>query len=132
MWVFKKGGSGTKDYQEALDELFDNATNGEPLYVKQKYFNGIKECKDELQELVNEKLEQESRKEKLIVGSEWVCEVDCYHRHGEHDSGNIILVNELMGNDVRYSNSKEDLCEMTIDQFLLCFKPIKEGDKDDR
>ena len=40
-------------YQEALDELFDNATNGEPLYVKQKYFNGIKECKDELQELVD-------------------------------------------------------------------------------
>lgn len=42
-----------RDYQEALDELFDNATNGEPLYVKQKYFNGIKECKDELQELVD-------------------------------------------------------------------------------
>ena len=40
-------------YQEALDELFDNATNGEPLYVKQKYFNGIQECKNELQELVD-------------------------------------------------------------------------------
>lgn len=42
-----------KDYQGALNELFENATNGEDLYVKQKHIKVITECRDELQELVD-------------------------------------------------------------------------------
>ena len=93
-----------EEYQGAISRIIDEYI---PIHYEGTPTNQQTEDALLLQELVNEKLEQESRKDKLIVGSEWVCEVDCYHRHGEHDSGNIILVNELMGNDVRYSNSNK-------------------------
>lgn len=51
-------------YQEALDTLFADATNGEPIYVKQKHIKAITEYRDELQELVDiypEYLELKSR-----------------------------------------------------------------------
>ena len=57
-----------KDYQEALDRLENFAYHGG------EKGNNVKI----IQELVNEKLEQESRKDKLVVGSEWECVADCY------------------------------------------------------
>ena len=40
-------------YQEALNHLYDNATNGEPIYVKEKYISAINQSRDDLQELID-------------------------------------------------------------------------------
>ena len=41
------------EYQDSLNELYENATNGEDVYIKQKHIKGITECRDVLQELVD-------------------------------------------------------------------------------
>lgn len=107
------------NYQEALDRLENFAHHG-----------GI------IQELVNEKLEQESRKDKLVVGSEWECIVSCFANDSMfYKVGTKVKVLSLEEYDrVFFVRVKSEWQEVifVVDQFLLCFKPIKEGEINER
>ena len=133
MWFLEKGGSGMKDYQEALDRLENFAYHGG------EKGNNVKI----IQELVNEKLEQESRKDKLIVGSRWECvakslaPISARYIDPIFDKSTIAIqkswvltVLEIEKDYVKlqHENTK---CFLSQDQFLLCFRPLKEGDKDE-
>ena len=119
-----------KDYQEALDRLENFAYHGG------EKGNNVKI----IQELVNEKLEQESRKDKLIVGSEWVCDVGNkaqefgnYKPHVENiKKGLIVEVFDVNGLIIFGHNKSMESWVVGEEQFLACFRPLKEGDKDDR
>jgi len=80
-----------------------------------------------------------------FVGSEWECVAICYSE-GISFRAPICLVNvkgiveitEIGESDgihyVEYSSQNErrlDEYAMPFDQFILCFKPIKEGNKDE-
>ena len=68
-----------------------------------------------LQKLAKEKDEQESRKEKLVVGSEWECMLKTY------GTVKIIDVHPL-SERVTFRNMLFEHTEKIAD-FLLCFKP---------
>ena len=119
-----------KDYQEALDRLENFAYHGG------EKGNNVKI----IQELVNEKLEQESRKDKLIVGSEWECVAECLSERVTdgvsytrlEDIKDSVEITKIGLGYVNYKLLKiEMILEFTMptQQFLLCFKPIKEGSK---
>ena len=110
-----------KDYQEALDRLENFAYHGG------EKGNNVKI----IQELVNEKIEQESRKEKLIVGSRWECVAKNRGRNTIHKKGIEVYILKIEENFSIISYEiiygwVEDV--IPTDQFLLCFKPIKEGE----
>jgi hypothetical protein len=72
-----------------------------------------------LQRLAKEKDEQESRKDKLIVGSEWECVVKCHGVYADFSIGEIVTILSISeGGYINFSNDA-----MIIPQFLLCFKP---------
>lgn len=112
-----------KDYQEALDRLENFAYHGG------EKGNNVKI----IQELVNEKLEQESRKDKLIVGSEWECVVSCFANDSMYYKVGVkVKVLSLEEYDkVLFVRVKSEWQEVMFvaDQFLLCFRPLKEGSK---
>lgn len=54
------------EYQDSLNELYENATNGEDVYIKQKHIKGITECRDVLQELVDKATPKKPIKEELV------------------------------------------------------------------
>ena len=131
------------NYQEALNSLQEYVI--EKLREDDLSINHFTIEFDLIQQLIDEKLEQESRKDKLIVGSEWECVAICYSE-GISFRAPICLVNvkgiveitEIGESDgihyVEYSSQNErrlDEYAMPIDQFILCFKPIKEGNKDE-
>lgn len=70
-----------------------------------------------------------NRKDKLVVGSEWVCDVDCIgskKTYSPYDDETVFVV------DVRdfvtltyfiYDNAHED--DMPLEQFLACFSPVE-------
>lgn len=72
-----------------------------------------------LKKLAKEKDEQESRKDKLVVGSEWECVYLCFGRHSIWNIEDVCQVTRITENGVGLSN--EDY--MPKDQFLICFKP---------
>ena len=111
-----------KDYQEALDRLENFAYHGG------EKGNNVKI----IQELVNEKLEQESRKDKLIAGSQWECVANCMIDKGAHSSeyvknGDIVEIHYCDPELFVFIDEHRFLMIPT-QQFLLCFKPIKEVD----
>lgn len=81
-----------------------------------------------LKKLAKEKDEQESRKDKLVVGSEWECVADCYgDKIAYYKNANVIL-NKFDENLLEIiSFEKSD--RMKKDQFLLCFKPKEKADE---
>ena len=94
-----------------------------------------------LQQLIDEKLEQESRKDKLIVGSQWECVAKCLTPISSHyidpildrrtiaiQKSWVLTVLEIEKDYVKlqHENTK---CFLSQDQFLLCFKPLKEGEQ---
>ena len=111
-----------KDYQEALDRLENFAYHGG------EKGNNVKI----IQELVNEKLEQESRKDYLKVGSEWVCVVSCFANDSMYYKVGIkVKVLSLEEYDrVLFVKVKSEWQEVMFvaEQFLLCFRPLKEGE----
>ena len=64
-----------KDYKGAISRIIDEYI---PMHYESKPMNKQTEDALLLNDLVNEKLEQESRKDKLIIGSEWECVANCY------------------------------------------------------
>lgn len=85
-----------------------------------------------LKQLIDEKLEQESRKDKLIVGSEWECVVENRGRNDVFKKGIEVYIWEVKGNFVNfgygtaYGYVRDSI---PIEQFLLCFKFLKEGEQ---
>ena len=96
-------------------------------YYNTDYYTQNKHYFDELEKLAIEKDEQESRKDKLIVGSEWECVADCYCEfHGEAliiVEGELIKVQSIHNHTLAINR-----VIMPTQQFLLCFKPLKEGE----
>ena len=92
----------------------------------------------DLKELVDEKLEQESRKDKLVVGSKWECQVNtlapiCNYADPILDNkavaigkSAIVTVLEIEKHylrlSVKYLRTTKRFF-LSPDQFLMCFKP---------
>ena len=117
-----------KKYEEALYNI----------KVVTDFYKGNIKCQkgvEIIQELVDEKTEQLSRKDKLVVGSEWVCVVE-HHVEYLHDGdfyiievGQFISVTNLTDNIVAFQTDFLNLkCVDTLTHFLLCFKP--KGEKE--
>ena len=123
-----------KDYQGELNKIIQEYYQlGDiihDLYKYADYPNNIK-C-DLLKELVNEKLEQESRKDKLIVGSEWECIAENRGKNTVFKKGMQVYVWEVEANFITFGHGTvygyvRD--SIPIEQFLLCFKFLKEGEQ---
>ena len=127
-------------YQEALDELEANAVQwkANKKWNKENGFFiddvGIEEMvaySKLLQELVDKEIELQSRKEKLVVCSQWECVANCYGEHWKYHKTNKVVITKiynLYGNyiNVRCGQLDDNIPEQ---QFLLCFKP--KGGKND-
>ena len=109
------------NYRLALDKL-KNYAIGEVL-----------KSEETLKELVNEKLEQESRKNFLKAGSKWECiATNTLHfqktdKTFTFEKGKMITLDMEIGCRVLLSGRFSCFTE----QFLSCFKPINEGDKNE-
>lgn len=88
---------------------------------------------DILKLIYSELKELESRKYKLVVGSEWECVVECSTKMDMHyfnwkvgDRCKVLFLNNievtLMHTDRGWANKDN------IRHFLLCFKPIEKGE----
>jgi hypothetical protein len=138
MWVSKKGRSGM-NHQEALDELECYSIQWVVNYMDNEKADKMLNHSKLLQQLIDEKIERESRKDKLIVGSEWECVVRCNGMSFSHVEGTIVKIKYLnydaevlttplteLENYLDPWGEYVDIDEVfTTSQFLLCFKPIK-------
>ena len=121
-------------YQRALEEIknmLNDMTQNENDSFKYHYYVKAGTI-DLLQELVNEKLEQESRKDKLIVGNEWECVAENRGRNAVFKKGIQTYIWEVKENFVNFGHGTvygyvRD--SVPIEQFLLCFKFLKEGEQ---
>ena len=85
--------------------------------------------KEDDKKLWGETLNYLNRKDKLVEGSEWVCDVGCYAFHC--DTGMALKVAKGFHAKVLTIGSSELIFEypdeclriVTIDQFLACFVP---------
>lgn len=68
------------EYQDSLNELYENATNGEDVYIKQKHIKGITECRDVLQELVD----KATPKKPIVEAKETKYKKSTIHEHIPH------------------------------------------------
>ena len=105
------------NYQEALDKVSN--------------CRGFLSDVEVLQKLVDEKVELESMKDKLIVGSEWECVAENRGRNTVFKKGIEVYIWEIEENFVTFGHGTvygyvRD--SVPIDQFILCFKPVKEGE----
>ena len=80
-----------------------------------------------IQELVDKEIELQSRKDKLVVGSEWECVVPCFGDDSMYYKVGVkVKVLSFNKYDKAYFvKVASDWQEVTFvkDQFLLCFKP---------
>ena len=112
-------------YEEALTELKVAKENLYPLVtmhdetgIAGETVSILKNIMPIFEQLVSEKDEQESRKEKLVVGSEWECVAECTSSMNRHYKGLVYKVKSLGGFVVGIEHGY-----VPLDQFLLCFKP---------
>ena len=74
-----------------------------------------------------------NRKDKLVVGSEWVCDVDeCVGGFITHYKDEVCNITKVFDDAVYIQHSinyEED--EIPLGQFLACFRPVEKGIKDD-
>jgi len=94
------------EFQDSLNELYENATNGEDVFIKQKHIKGITECRDVLQELVDKtpyykELEDKATPKKV-------------RREEEYDNGVLYAHYEHCG------NCEYTFYELTDTQFKYC------------
>jgi len=84
-----------------------------------------------IQDLVNERIEFESRKYKLVVGSEWECVVECYGAFNFIDVGERVRIIDVFGGEgllaIQYLDS-ELFDQLPISQCLYCFEPVMKGE----
>lgn len=104
-------------YKDALYTL-EHITEVPSIFIHET----VKDLAEVFKELVDKEEEMQSRKDKLVVGSEWVCVADCYHFNGLITNGEIFTLKRV--NKMRVTISSLD-CETYVmyEQFLLCFKP---------
>ena len=116
-------------YHDALCRIIDEYI---PMHYEGKPMNQQTEDALTLQELVDKEIELESRKEKLVVGSEWVCLVDCLcsvddnkkqRKVGLIKKGSKFKIYEFIEVLGRVTIKEPLKFDIPIDQFLLCFKP---------
>jgi hypothetical protein len=123
-------------YQEALDELECYSIQWVVNYVDNEAADKMLNHSKLLQQLIDEKLEQESRKDKLIVGSEWECVLDlicpCLKYNGETKVGyellyktRVVTIVEVVNNYVKFKMD-DYLCIIGLPQFLFCCRTRKE------
>ena len=76
-----------------------------------------------LKKLAKEKDEQESRKDKLVVGSEWECVAGCNSKHFVYDVGDVVEVLCVENGHIllKHYAIRDDVIKEQ--QLLLCFKP---------
>lgn len=91
----------------------------------------IAKAEKDLQELVDKEIEQESRKDKLIVGSQWECIAENRGRNTVFKKGIETYILEIEENFITFGHGTvygyvRD--SAPIDQFLLCFKPKGENE----
>ena len=111
-------------YQEALRRVYE-------LLGKIPYEVELSDIKP-LSELVNEKVEQESRKDYLKVGSQWECVAENRGRNAVFKKGIQAYIWEVEENFINFGYGTVygyvgD--SVPIEQFLLCFKFVKEGEQ---
>jgi len=117
-------------YQEAYNDIKENTIQSTVNNKKNYMTSGVisVESLEAIKELVDKEIEQESRKDKLVIGSEWVCVADCYSENWAWKKGTKVLVtriSNIYGNYVDiYDGSFED--NMPEEQFLLCFMSKEE------
>jgi len=114
-----------KDYQEALRNLENYVI--EKLREEDLSINHFMIEFEILKQHFDEKLEQESRKDNLIVGSKWECVANCYcESYGDAlkiEKGEITQLQSYHNHTLALNRGI-----MPTQQFLLCFKPLKEGE----
>lgn len=93
-----------KDLKEAMEIA-------EP-YIHQEDFEGI-------MSILDKHFEVESRKDRLVVGSKWVCVVSCYGEHWQWNKNDEIEVEKIDSNVFVGSGCLRD--NLPLSQFLLCF-----------
>ena len=106
------------NYQESLRRMYE-------LLGKIPYEVELSDL-NPLRELVFEKLEQESRKEKLIVGSQWECVAENRGRNTVFKKGIETYIWEIEENFITFGYGTVNgyaRDSTPIEQFLLCFKP---------
>jgi len=75
---------------------------------------------------IDERVEFESRKDKLIVGSVWECVATNYGEDWCWRKGTDVVITELADDDlvsfsdIKYKNIQD---EQPDEQFMVCFKP---------
>ena len=81
-----------------------------------------------IQKLIDERIEFESRKDKLIIGSEWECIIRYHHYPGE--IGKRVIIKEANKYSVitNYKFNEYITIDLPIEIFLYCHKPIKKGE----
>ena len=121
MWFSKKGGSGMKKYQEALRRMYE-------LLGKIPFEVELSDLKP-LSELVNEKIEQESRKDKLILLSKWECIAKNQGSEYLCETEEIVTIKLDNSGVILVEHDEHDAYNIIpTEQFLLCFRPLKEGE----
>jgi hypothetical protein len=116
-----------EQYQEALDELECYSIQWVDDYVDNEAADKMLNHSKLLQQLIDEKLEQESRKDKLVVGSEWECVFECFGENRHYDVKDNVVINKIFNLYGTYINVGHGQIDDNIpeQQFLLCFKPRK-------
>lgn len=101
-------------YQEALKEITHLT------FVETKYYEMLKK-------LAEEKDEQESRREKLVVGSEWECivshKVFGTKRITFNPKGRTVIITSIIEDLLSYKYQDDKGNDDIEEHFLLCFKP---------
>ena len=114
-----------KKYKEALRNLENYVI--EKLREEDLSINHFTIEFEVLQQLIDEKVEQESRKDKLIVGSKWECVANCFCENWGDAliirKGDIIQMQSIHNHTLAINRGI-----MPTEQFLLCFRPLKEGE----
>ena len=123
------------EYKEALKRIKSVQAWDESLGAFWNIFDHRDDDIKLIEELIAEKTEQLSRKDKLVVGSEWECVVNTYAPvrafyidpvldMNYSKIGKSAVVKVIDFDDMRVLivlNTTK--CILSKDQFLLCFKP---------
>ena len=106
-------------YKEAYDVVLR-----QEYYFKQKGYSvgEVVEAENIIHELIDKETELLSRKDKLVVGSEWECVVRCHSSNTFHCVGELVKIGEIEDTFVWLEDSVLDTY-VNDSQFLLCFKP---------
>jgi hypothetical protein len=119
-----------------IDEINEIINALEEMSCEHAFSHGqmaVKEFIPKIIETFDKEIELQSRKEKLVVGSEWECLVDCLC--SVEDNKKQRKVGLIIGKGSKFKiyefievlgrvKIKEPLkFDIPADQFLLCFKP---------